>query len=138
MNELLIFVSQQWLLITVLFSLFAGLIYYESLKAGKTITPVQLIGMINQQQCSVLDLRPQEEFSNGHITGSKNIPHNQVNDHIHNLKDMTDRPLVLVCSAGQHSGATGKKLRALGLEKIFRLGGGISEWQRQQLPLVKK
>jgi len=38
---------------------------------------------------------------------------------------------------GQHSGTVAKTLKERGFERVYKLGGGISEWQSAQLPLVK-
>ena len=48
-----------------------------------------------------------------------------------------EKPVVLVCKLGQHSGAAGKKLGAKGYTQVHRLKGGIGEWQAMQMPLVK-
>jgi rhodanese-related sulfurtransferase len=46
------------------------------------------------------------------------------------------KTIILVDKLGQHAGAVGRLLGKEGFE-VRRLGGGIAEWQSQNLPLVK-
>jgi rhodanese-related sulfurtransferase len=46
-------------------------------------------------------------------------------------------PVVLVCKAGQTSGAAAKRLRKAGFEHVYVLDGGIGAWQQAGLPLTK-
>ena len=138
MSDFLFFVSQQWMLVTALFALFALLALHESRKGGPTIGTSELVRLINDEDCQVLDLRSAKDFAAGHITGARNIPHQQFSSELGKLGLVTDRPLALVCAMGQHAGAIGRNLREAGFSRVYRLGGGILEWQRQQLPLVTK
>ncbi len=54
------------------------------------------------------------------------------------LEKHKEKPLVLVCKMGQHSGAIGKKLAAQGFTGVRRMSGGMMEWQNSNLPLVKE
>jgi rhodanese-related sulfurtransferase len=49
-----------------------------------------------------------------------------------------EKPVVVVCKVGQHSGDACKTLQEAGFEQVVRLGGGIAEWKAQSLPLVQK
>ena len=84
----------------------------------------------------VIDLRDKAEFSKGHILDSVNLPFAKLDKEIDGLADK-EKPVVLVCKLGQHSGAAGKKLGAKGYTQVHRLKGGIGEWQAMQMPLVK-
>jgi rhodanese-related sulfurtransferase len=53
------------------------------------------------------------------------------------LDKYREKPVVLVCKMGQHSGAIGKKLGEQGFARVYRMSGGMMEWGAQQLPLVK-
>ncbi len=81
-------------------------------------------------------MRPEKEFSAGHISNAVNIPYPQLDTRIAELKERRDKPVVVVCAAGQHAGGAVRKLQEAGFERVLRLGGGLMEWRYRQLPLV--
>lgn len=137
MEKLILFVGEQWLLVAALGSCLFMLSYHESRRAGRQLTPQQLVNLVNQQQAVVIDLRDKGEYTKGHILDSVNVPFAKLDDEIDRHVDAKDKPLVLVCKLGQHSSAAGKKLAAKGFSQVHRLKGGIGEWQAMQMPLVK-
>jgi len=52
------------------------------------------------------------------------------------LEKYRDKPIVLVCKMGQHSGAAGKQLKAAKYGHVYKMTGGMMEWGNLQLPLV--
>ncbi|WP_373091239.1 rhodanese-like domain-containing protein [Zhongshania sp.] len=137
MDKLIPFVAEQWVLISALISCLLLLSFHEQRRAGKALTPQQVVNFVNQQGAVVIDLRDKAEFSKGHILDSVSLPFSKLEKEIADHAEK-DKPLVLVCKMGQHSSAAGKKLGSLGYTQVNRLKGGISEWQIMQLPLVKK
>ncbi len=131
------FVMQQWPLVSALVVAVLLLIFHESRRAGATVTPQQLTNLVNQQQATVIDLRDQAEFRKGHIVDALNIPYAKLGEHMGELEKLQERPVILVCKLGQYSSAAGKQLMQKGFKQIYRLSGGISEWQAAQLPLIK-
>ncbi|WP_373096365.1 rhodanese-like domain-containing protein [Zhongshania sp.] len=137
MDKLIPFVAEQWILVSALISCLLLLSFHEQRRAGKALTPQQVVNLVNQQGAVVIDLRDKAEFSKGHIIDSVNLPFAELEKEIADHAEK-DKPLVLACKMGQHSSAAGKKLGSLGYTQVNRLKGGISEWQIMQLPLVKK
>lgn len=131
------FLTQQWQLAAALLVCVMLLAFHESRRGGQKITTNQLVAMVNRQQAAVVDLREPAEFRKGHIVDAINIPSTKVTERWAELEALREKPLILVCKLGQHSSAVGKQLIAKGFDKVFRLGGGISEWQASQLPVVK-
>lgn len=137
MAQFIEFLGQQWLLVSGLVVAIALLIRHESQRGGATLSPQQVINEVNKNQAVVLDLRDAADYKKGHIVDAINIPSAKLADRISELESYRDRPLILVCKMGQHSGAAGKTLAANGFVNISRLSGGMMEWQSMQLPLVK-
>lgn len=131
------FVLQQWPLVGALVVAVTLLILHESRRAGATVTPHQLTSLVNQQQAAVIDLRDQVDFRKGHIVDAINIPYAKLNERVGELDNLRERPVILVCKLGQYSSAAGKQLMQQGFKQVYRLNGGISEWQVAQLPLIK-
>ena len=72
MQKFLIFVSEQWFLITLLAATVALLAWLENRRAGKGISPHALTTMVNHDAAVVIDLRDKADFDNGHTVFAKN------------------------------------------------------------------
>ena len=131
------FLGQQWMLVGALAVCGALLINHESRRGGTSLSPQQLVNILNKGDAMLVDLRDSAEFNKGHIVDAINIPHAKLKDQLQMLESHRDKPIILVCKMGQHSGASGKLLAAEGFTDINRLSGGLLEWQNMQLPLVK-
>ncbi len=131
------FLAQQWILVAALLTMVALLIFHESRKSGPSVSPQQAIHLINREEGLFVDLRDGGDFSAGHISDAVNIPTTKVESRMAELEKFRDRPIVLVCKMGQQAGAVGKQLRAAGFNQVYRMTGGMMEWNSQQLPLVK-
>ena len=131
------FLLQQWPLASALAVAILLLIFHESRRSGNTVTPQQLTNLVNRQQAAIIDLREQVDFRKGHIVDAINIPYAKLSERVGELDNLRERPVILVCKLGQFSSAAGKQLLAKGFKQVYRLSGGISEWQTSQLPLIK-
>ena len=77
------------------------------------------------------------DYRQGHIVESINLPLAKLPERIAELERYRDKPVVLVCKFGQSANGAAKSLKENGFTRVFKLGGGISEWQGSQLPLVR-
>jgi rhodanese-related sulfurtransferase len=136
-DQLFEFVLNHDMLVSVFVFLLIAFFINENRQGGATVSPSDLVKLINREDAVVLDIRDKKEFKEGHIVNAVNIPYASMNDKIQELDKFKERKLVIVCKMGQHSGAAGKKLRGLGFAEVQRLSGGISEWRASNLPLVK-
>jgi len=131
------FLSEQYILVGAwLFVLFL-LLKHESRKGGEGITPQQLSQLVNKEEGVVVDIREGKEFKAGHITDAKHIPFNDFTNRMSELNAYKEKPVIVVCKMGQTAGGISKQLKAAGFEKVYKLTGGIGEWQASSLPLVK-
>ena len=85
--------------------------------------------LINNSKTTIVDVRTEEEFLQGNVKGSINIPLLEVVDRVEELKQM--QPLVLCCLSGVRSGNATAYLQALGCKKVYN-GGGWEEVIAQQ------
>ena len=77
--------------------------------------------LINDSQTTIVDVRTEEEFSEGNVNGSINIPLHEVVDRIEELTQM--QPLVLCCLSGGRSGQATDFLQAQGCDQVYNGGG---------------
>lgn len=136
-DDLLVFLSQEWMLVGILVVLIYVYAWRERLKNGQPISTSQATVLINTDAGVWLDVRDSGEFKSGHIVDAINIPHGKLAEQIDSLEKYRDKTLIVVDKMGQHAGSAGRQLGAKGFT-VRRLSGGISEWQNQNLPLVKK
>ena len=131
------FVIAKWYLFTAFAVLLALLLAHENRKGGASLSPNQLTDMVNREDAVVLDLRDSGEYRQGHIVSSINMPFGKLSERVAELERYRERPVVVVCKMGHHSGAVAKTLKEKGFSRVYRLGGGMSEWQASQLPTVR-
>jgi len=79
---------------------------------------------INSAEVSIVDVRTPEEFAGGSVAGSVNIPLNEVEARIEELRSM--QPLVLCCLSGGRSGQATDYLQSKGFEKVLNGGAWTS------------
>lgn len=70
---------------------------------------------------SIIDVRSPAEFQGGHVVGSKNIPLQNVQGQLSEIKRMK-QPIVLCCASGARSGQATNFLKRNGVDCIN--GGG--------------
>ena len=90
---------------------------------------MNLVELINYSQTTIVDVRTTEEFLQGNVKGSINIPLDEVVDRVEELKQM--QPLILCCLSGGRSGQATDYLQSLGCKKVYN-GGGWEEVITQQ------
>jgi len=134
---LLEFVMQQWMLVGALVALVALLVGFESRGGGKSVSPRQLSDLVNRSNGLVLDVRDKGEFRTGHIVDALNIPHTDITKRMAEIESHRDKPVIVVCKLGQNAGAVARTLKQAGFMQVYKLGGGLTEWQSEQLPLTK-
>lgn len=85
-------------------------------------------------QVVVLDVRTPEEFAAGHVPGAINVPHDQVEARIAELRGARDRDLVVYCRSGKRAGVALETLGRLGFTRLAHLEGDWLAWESAGLP----
>lgn len=70
----------------------------------------------------LLDVRTPQEYSEGHIPGSKNVPL-QTLDKIRNVVENKDTELFVYCHSGARSAQAAAALGQMGYTKVNNIGG---------------
>ena len=137
MEQLIDFVTNNYLLVLAFILALGMLLFSESKKSGASVTTTEAVQLINKQDAVLLDIRTKKEWENGTITNAIHIPLVELDKRIDELNKYKSKDLIVICNMGQTAGTATKKLMAAGFEKVVRLKGGIAEWKAQSLPLVK-
>ncbi|WP_459195848.1 rhodanese-like domain-containing protein [Wukongibacter baidiensis] len=103
--------------------------FSETLKyAYKKITPQQAKVLIsNNEDLSVLDVRSEREFLDGHIPNAILVPYKKAKKNYDTLLDKQKKYLVY-CDTGKKSEKIAKILSSNGFSKVYLLAGGIENW----------
>lgn len=132
----MVFVSEQWLLFSIVFILVVVLITLESKKGGKSLNFHEATRLVNKGEAVILDVREKKDYSAGHIVDAIHIPYAKIADRQSELEKHKSKVIIVVDKMGQHAAAATKTLREAGWQ-AQRLSGGMAEWQAQNLPVVK-
>lgn len=130
------FITQQWMLVSLLAILVAVYMLRERVKSGLPVSPNELTALVNADKAVIVDIRPNAEFKTGHLVNALNIPYERIGADLATLEKYKSKTIILIDKIGQYSGMAGRQLIKEGYD-VRRLSGGIGEWQNQSLPLVK-
>ncbi len=133
--EIFTFVSEQWILVSILLVLIYLLAITEGVKGGKLLTTHEITRLLNANEAILVDIRDKKEFEAGHIVGALHIPQSKVAERKAELEKSKDKIIIVADKIGQHASAVGKLLRQEGFD-VRRIRGGMMEWKTRNLPLV--
>ena len=110
-------------------------LFLEGREGLEAIDRETLIERINKGEVTILDVRPVEEYSAGHIPGAISIPLKELETHLSELSG--DQEIVAYCRGPYCVLAIQavEFLRARGL-RALRLEDGIIEWRAHGLPVA--
>lgn len=132
------FIYNQWMLIAALIIILALLAKsFIGTKGVKDVNPADAIALINRQDAVVLDVRKDDEFSEGHVLNSIHIPVGLLENRIQELEKYKAKPIIVNCRSGNRSNTACNLLRKQGFGSIYKLNGGILAWKNANLPLTK-
>lgn len=139
MNHLLEFVSlHPWLsaataLAAVLVAVYEMRTRAESLHS---VSPQELIRLMNQGAI-VLDLRPQEQYQAGHLTGARQMSGDALLSAGDSLKKHKEKAVVVYDDTGSLGGSAVRQLVAQGFTRVASLRGGLAAWRADNLPVSR-
>ncbi len=84
----------------------------------------------------ILDVRYPDEYSEGHVPGSKNISHDEVSQHANELKNYSK--IYIYCMAGGRAQRAAFELMNSGIKNIVTIvSGGMPNWIAKSYPIEK-
>jgi rhodanese-related sulfurtransferase/DNA-binding transcriptional ArsR family regulator len=108
--------------------------YLRSRDALEPVPRNELLERVRQGLVTVIDVRPPEEYSQGHIAGALNIPLDRLERHLAELPE--NREIIAYCRGPWCvlSFEAVSRLRRAGI-MARRLADGLPEWRRAGLPV---
>ncbi len=87
----------------------------------------------NGKRPVMIDVREQDEYTQGFIPGSKWIPRGFLELRIEDAVPERDTPVVIYCAGGTRSALAAKSLKELGYSNVSSMAGGFAAWKRNGL-----
>ena len=111
--------------------------YLKTRDAMEPVPAGELLERVKKGLVTVLDVRPEEEFNEGHVPGAVNVPLKRLESFINGLDPKAE--VVAYCRGAYCllSFDAVSKLREKGF-KALRMEDGFPEWKRAGLPVEKK
>lgn len=108
--------------------------FRESRRSGETLSARELSKKMKQEDVVIIDVRPEQEFKEGHIAGALNIPVDRLADKLSELS--ADSDIALYCRGPfcVFADDAVKLLNSRGFN-ARRLDEGFPEWKLEGLPV---
>ena len=92
----------------------------------KSISSTQAEKLIkDSSDLIIIDVRRYSEFKQGKIPNAINIPVEELEWEIEDLKENIDKPILVYCKAGHKSALAWQMLEEEGFNNLYNLGQGI-------------
>jgi rhodanese-related sulfurtransferase len=140
MENLGIFVSNHWVLVSLFVMVLIALVFTELRRGSlgfKDLNPNDTVRLMNSEDAALLDVRDDTEFKSGHVLNAIHIPLGLLESRIRELEAHREKPIVVYCRTGQRSAQASAILGKQGFTKVYKMSGGILAWQSANMPLVK-
>ena len=138
MDKILEFTSNHVLLVSTLMISFFLLVFSELRRKASGLINVEAGDAVNliNNDAVVIDIRSADAFARGHIVNARNIPSDELDARLDQLKKHKTTPIIAVCDNGITSTRAVNTLRKAGFESVYGLKGGMNGWSQSGLPVV--
>ncbi len=86
----------------------------------------------------LLDIRKPYELEIANLENSMHIPEEEIEERLEELKDLSDRDIIVYCRTGRRSAILVELLSERGFKNVFNLSGGLHAWSDDVDPSVMK
>ncbi len=111
------------------------------------ITPAELKAKLDAKEDLLLvDVRESSEYEHGHIGGAHLVPRGILEaaadtsypKHYPPLSGARDQQIVVYCATSGRSAMAAAVLQMMGFKNVLNLAGGITRWEAEGLPQIRK
>jgi phage shock protein E len=98
----------------------------DARKRIREIAPREMAKL--KQSPVIIDVRENDEFVQGHISGARNVSRGVLEREVKNIVLDPLSPILLYCSCGSRSALAADNLEKIGYQNVYSLKGGLSAW----------
>lgn len=141
MDQIIEFVGNHPLLFIAFFATLGMLVYTEYMRiAGSSaqLSPFAATQLMNDGDTIVVDVRDENEYKSGHVLNARNLPVSKLDERMHEIEKYKERDIVLYCDSGMRTTRASAKLKKNGFAKLHVIAGGLTAWEKANLPTVTK
>ncbi|MDJ0757374.1 MAG: MBL fold metallo-hydrolase [Ardenticatenaceae bacterium] len=109
---------------------------WGELQSYQTMDAPKLAEAIAKGDVTLVDVRNQSEWEEGHIAQATHIMLGYLPERVGEVPVSNGNPVALLCRSGNRSAIAASILQAKGIENVINMEGGINLWSRKQLPVV--
>ena len=96
-------------------------------KVDITIILFSLIDLFNKDLI-ILDVREPKDFNNGHLLNAINIPIEDIDKRMDELRNYKSKDIIVYCNTGRKSAEVAEKLVEHGFTDVTNIVDGVSEY----------
>jgi rhodanese-related sulfurtransferase len=100
------------------------------------VSPQDMVRLMNQGAL-LIDLRPAEQYTAGHVGGARQMSGEQILQAADTLKKYKEKVVVVYDDTGSLGASAVRQLAAQGFTKAVNLRGGLGAWRTENLPLTR-
>jgi len=104
---------------------------------AESYTPLHAIELLDETDACLVDLRPKREFAAVRVRGALHAPEEALEEMPARQSVNPDRVILCLCRDGSTSAQAAEKLQGMGYHRAGYILGGMKQWQREGLPVLK-
>jgi hypothetical protein len=93
----------------------------------KKISPKEVEERLRKGDIQILDVRSEEEYKQGHIPNSINIPLSELENRLNELD--RSKEIITVCASGVRSDKAARRLMEMRFDIVKNMSGGMMAWE---------
>jgi rhodanese-related sulfurtransferase len=127
-----------WLALAMVVAIILVVLYEMRLRSENqsSVSPQDMVRLMNQGAL-LIDLRPAEQYTAGHVGGARQMSGDQILQAAETLKKYKEKAVVVYDDTGSLGASAVRQLAAQGFTKAFNLRGGLAAWRTENLPLIR-
>lgn len=94
---------------------------------GGNISLLEAMGMIDQRNVILIDVKSREEYAKFHLRKSINVPIENFKDSVHKVIKGKNKKIILYCSSGIRSMAAYEMLKDMGYRYVYNIYEGVNK-----------
>lgn len=111
----------------------------EAKKSVTELPPSEIHNKLTSPNTLLIDVREPDEYRQGHIAGSVNIPRGMLEFKISNepaLQNLT-RSIIVYCKTSGRAALSVIAMQSMGFQNVLSMAGGFDAWVAEGHPVAK-
>lgn len=133
------FIVENWYLFAALVVILGLLAAEPLLKQASGVKSVSVLEMpqLTREKSVIVDVSDPADYKKAHIPEAVNITAKSLANDLKQVEKHKNKNVILVCRMGNKSQSVAKQLIKNGFEKVYVLNGGMSAWEKENLPVKR-